>query len=357
MNKLIKKISQSSAVYSILAIVAGLLVGGIIMALTGHDPISGITGLLKGGYLSPYAIASTMTRATPIIFAGLSAALAWGSGYSSMGAQGQMIIGAMVAAIVAPKLSSLSPVLAVIITIIASMIAGALYSLLSAHISAKYDAYLLIITLMFNYLADYLASYLTNYVYLDPLALDKLAIQTIKIEDSVLPRIFAKYTTHYGFVIALVVVVITAFIINKTSFGYKARMGGLNANFAEYGGIDSKKTMYMILLLSGAIAGLGGACEVLGTKFRYVDKMITSPGYSWSGITASLMSNYNIVGVLFSSIFLAGIAIGGAAIELSMNIPSEITQIIQGVITMLVTAKFVIRFSKSRKSRKEGEQQ
>lgn len=356
MRKVLNKIADSGIISSLIAIAAGLLTGGIIMAVTGHDPIEGVLGLLKGGYLTPYAIASTLTRATPIIFAGLSAALAWGSGYSSMGAQGQMIMGAMTAAIVAPLLSSLPPFLAVIITILCSMAAGALYSLISAHISYKYDAYLLIVTLMFNYLADYLASYLTNYVFLDPLALDKLAIQTIKIEGSILPRILPKYTTHYGFVIALLCVAIAAFIINKTSFGYKARMGGLNAHFAEYGGIDSRKTMYKVLLLSGAIAGLGGACEVLGTKFRYVDKMITSPGYSWSGITASLMSNYNIIGVLFSSLFLAGIAIGGATIELSMNIPSEITQIIQGVITLLVTAKFVFRIRKAKKQRKDGEQ-
>ncbi|MBQ1533431.1 MAG: ABC transporter permease [Erysipelotrichaceae bacterium] len=355
MNRIMNKIGNSSILFSLMAILAGLLVGGIIMAITGQNPVEGILGLLKGGYLTSYAIASTLTRATPIIFAGLSAALAWGSGYSSMGAQGQMIIGAITAAIVAPRLGFLPPFLAVIITLILSMIAGALYSLISAHISAKYDAYLLIVTLMLNYLADYLASYLTNYVFLDPVALDKLAIQTVKIEGSILPRIFPRYTMHYGFVIALIAVALTAFIINKTSFGYKARMGGLNAGFAEYGGIDSRKTMYMVLLLSGALAGLGGACEVLGTKFRYVDKMITSPGYSWSGITASLMSNYNIVGVLFSSIFLSGIAIGGSTIELSMNIPSEITQIIQGVITMLVTAKFVIRWHRKENGRKEAE--
>jgi len=353
MSKIFSKIKDSSIVSSLIAIVVGLIVGGIIMAISGYDPVAGVLELLKGGYLTPYAVASTLTRATPIIFAGLSAALAWGSGYSSMGAQGQMIIGAITAAIVAPKLSALPAVLAVIITIIASMITGALYSLLSAFISAKYDAYLLIVTLMFNYIADYFASYLTNYVYLDPLALDKLAIQTVKIENSVLPRLVSKYTTHYGFIISLIVVAIVYFVVNKTSFGYKIRMGGLNANFAEYGGIDSRKTMYKALLLSGAIAGLGGACEVLGTKFRYVDKMITSPGYSWSGITASLMSNYNIIGVLLSSIFLAGIAIGGAAIELTMNIPSEITQIIQGVITMMVTAKFVFNFYRNKKNKKE----
>lgn len=354
MSKIVERLKNSAVIYALIAILVGLITGGIIMAITGHNPFAGVWGLIAGGYLTKYAIASTLTRATPIIFAGLSAALAWGSGYSSMGAQGQMIIGAMTAAIVAPILP-FSPVINVILTLIISMVTGALYSLLSAYISYQFNAYLLIITLMFNYMADYLASYLTNYVFLDPLALDKLAIQTIKIEDSILPRIFTKYTTHYGFIIALICVAVVYFIVNHTSFGYKARMGGLNSNFADYGGINSRKTMYKVLLLSGALAGLGGACEVLGSKFRYVDKMITSPGYSWSGITASLMSGYNILGVLFSSIFLAGITIGGSSIELSMNIPSEITAIIQGVITMLVTAKFVIRWHRSRQALKEGE--
>ena len=353
MNK-VKRLLGSLA-YPLMAILIGLLIGGIIIMSTGKNPITGIWGLLKGGYLTKFSIASTLTRATPIIFCGVSAALAWGSGYSSMGAQGQMIMGAITAAIVAPILPG-PDWLVVIMTIICSMAAGALYSLCSAFVSARFNAYLLIITLMFNYVANYFASYLTNYVFLDPYALDKLAIQTQKIEGSILPRLFPKYTTHWGFIIALVVVILVDFMVRKTSFGYKARMGGLNAHFAEYGGIESRKTMYKVLMISGAVAGLGGACEVLGTKFRYVDEMITSPGYSWSGITASLMSNYNIIGTLFSSIFLAGITIGGASIELTMNIPSEITQIIQGVISMLITAKIAIDWSRLNKRKESAEQ-
>ena len=356
MNNKIRKLFSSlqALTYPLIAIAVGLVVGGIIMAVTGNNPVKGVIGLLQGGFFSRYSIASTLTRATPIIFASLSAALAWGSGYSSMGAQGQMIIGAITAAIVAPRVPG-PGIVVIVVTLLASMIAGAIYSLMSAWVSARFDAYLLIITLMFNYVADYFASYLTNYVFLDPYALDKLAIQTQKIEVGILPRIFSKYTTHYGFIIALACVALVYFIVNKTSFGYKTRMTGLNPNFAEYGGIKAKKTMYKVLLLSGAIAGLGGACEVLGTKFRYVDKMITSPGYSWSGITASLMSNYNILGCLISSIFLAGITIGGGVIELSMNIPSEITAIIQGIITMLATARIVIQWKK-KQAVKEGEE-
>ena len=353
MNKVKRLIS--SLAYPLIAILTGLTIGAIIIMSTGKNPVAGIWGLLKGGYLTDFSLASTLTRATPIIFCGVSAALAWGSGYSSMGAQGQLIMGAITAAIVAPILPG-PDWLVVILTILCSMVAGALFSLCSAFVSAKFNAYLLIITLMFNYVANYFASYLTNYVFLDPYALDKLAIQTQKIEGSILPRILPKYTTHYGFIIAMVVVILINFLVKRTSFGYKARMGGLNPRFAEYGGIKSRKTMYLVLMISGAIAGLGGACEVLGTKFRYVDEMITSPGYSWSGITASLMSNYNMIGTLFSSIFLAGITVGGASIELTMNIPSEITQIIQGVISMLITAKIAIDWSRLNKRKESAEQ-
>ncbi|MBR0137152.1 MAG: ABC transporter permease, partial [Erysipelotrichaceae bacterium] len=243
--------------------------------------------------------------------------------------------------------------LVVIVSLAAGALVGALFSLLSAFISEKFDAYLLVITLMFNYIADYIASYLVNYVYLDPKAADNLAVQTQKIETAILPRIFPRYTVHYGFVLAVITTVIVWFIVRKTSFGYKARMGGLNANFARYGGIKSTRTMFLVLMLTGAIAGLGGGIEALGTRYRYIDKMITSPGYSWSGITASLMANYSPVGVFVASIFLAGITIGGNATEIIMSIPVEITQIIQGVIIMLITAQFTIKFRK-RNKKEEG---
>ncbi len=104
--------------------------------------------------------------------------------------------------------------------------------------------------------------------------------------------------------------------------------------------------MYYVLLFSGALAGLGGAIEVLGTCYRFVDGMITSPGYAWSGIIASLMSSNHPIGIFVSAIFLAGMTTGGSSIERSMGVPSEVTIIIQGIITLLITAKFVIKRKK-----------
>lgn len=338
-----------------MSITLGLIVGGIIIALSGGDPFAAIKGLIVGGFGSMHAITVTLTRATPIIFAGLSAALAWGSGYSSMGASGQMILGAFTAAITAVSISGPSIVI-IIVSLSAGMLAGIIYSLIAAYISAKFEVYLLIVTLMMNYIADNIASYLTTYDFRDPLAVDRLAVQTQKIIDGTLPRIFPRYTLHYGFIIAIACTLLVLFMMKRTSFGYEAKMSGLNPRFADYGGIDSLKTMYLVLMISGALAGLGGACESLGTRFRYVDGMITSGGYAWSGIIASLMASNHPVGVFVSSVFLAGLTTGGGSIELRHGIPSEISDIIEGVLTMFVTAKLVVdfRFGRLRAQKEDG---
>ncbi len=344
-------------IFPAIAVVVGLTVGGVIVAVTGSNPFSAIWGLIKGGFGSMHALTTTLTRATPIILAGLSAALAWGSGYPSMGASGQMILGAFTTAIVAVRVSGPAWVAATT-AILAGMVAGMLYSLIAAYISAKFEVYLLIVTLMMNYLADNFADYMTTYTFRDPDAADRLAVQTKRI-TAILPRIFEGYTLHYGFLIALAAVAIMAFVMKRTSFGYKAKMGGLNPKFAQYGGVNSSRTMYLTLLLSGALAGLGGSVEALGARFRYIDGMITSTNYAWSGITASLMSSNNPIGVFVSSVFLAGLTTGGGSIELKMHIPSEITTIITGVLTMFVTAKFVLNLHKAKKAaaaepKKEG---
>ena len=341
--------------HPIQAIVVGLILGGVIIGLSGFNPFEAIIGMFKGGFGSLYYLTTTLTRSVPIIFAGLAGALAWGSGYSSLGAAGQMVLGAFTSAIVAANLKG-PAVFVVIVALITGIVVGILYSILSAYLSERFKLDLLIITLMLNYVADYIASYFTTYVVKDPLAVDSSAIQTQKLTEAILPKMFKGYSLHYGFIIALIAVFLILFIMKKTSFGYKAKMGGLNPNFANYGGVNSTKMMYYVLMLSGAIAGLGGACEVLGARYRYVDAMITSPGYAWTGIIASLMSSNHPVGILVSSIFLAGLTTGGSTIERSMGVPSEVTTIIQGIITLLITARFVAKWYKKNKevSTKEG---
>lgn len=338
------------------AIALGFLIGGLVIACSGYNPFSAIWGILAGGFGSGYYLSATLTRATPIIFAGLAAALAWGSGYPSMGAAGQMAMGALAAAITAIYCPGPAAVVC-IVSITVGTIVGMLVAVFSAYICDRFEMWLLIVTLMLNYVCENICSYLTTYVVKDPQAVDASAIQTQRIEVGTLPRLFEGYSLHLGFVLAVLVVVGVALVMRRTSFGYKARMGGLNPHFADYGGISSRKMMFLIMMLSGALAGLGGACEVLGTRYRYVDAMIASPGYAWTGVITTLMAGHDPIGVLFCSIFMAGISTGGSAIERSMGLSADIVSIISGTITLLVTAKFTLNWKNCRKGslRKGGQ--
>ncbi len=328
---------------TLIAVLLGFLIGGFVILLSGFNPFRAIFALLRGGFGNTYALTTTLTRAIPIIFAGIAAALAWGSGYPSLGAAGQMTLGAITTAIVAIIFPG-PPLVVLLFAILAGMLAGVSYSLLSAYISDRFKLNLLIATLMMNYIANNIASYLTQYIFRDPLAVDSSAIQTQRIHDSILPIMFRGYTLHYGFIIMLFTVLLIWFIKTRTTFGYRAKMGGLNKYFAQYGGIKSRMMMLLVLSLSGAIAGLGGAVQVLGTRYRYVDGMIASPGFAWSGVIASLMANNHPIGIFFSSIFLAGLATGGGSMERSVGVPSELTAIIQSIITLLITARFIIKW-------------
>lgn len=339
----------------LLAIVLGFLIGGLIIACSGYNPFESIWGILAGGFGSGYYLSATLTRATPIIFAGLAAALAWGSGYPSMGAAGQMALGAIAAAITAVYCPG-PPLVVCLVSMAAGSLTGMLVALFSAYICDRFEMWLLIVTLMLNYVCENICSYLTTYVFKDPYGVDSSAIQTQRIEVGTLPRLFEGYSLHAGFILAILAVILIAFIMRRTSFGYKARMGGLNPHFADYGGVSSRKMMFLIMMLSGALAGLGGACEVLGTRYRYVDAMISSPGYAWTGVITTLMAGHDPIGVLFCGIFMAGISTGGSAIERSMGLSADIVSIISGTITLLVTAKFVLRWNKGKKKlQKKGQ--
>ena len=135
------------------------------------------------------------------------------------------------------------------------------------------------------------------------------------------------------------------FIMSRTNFGYESKMSGFNINFCNYGGINSKKVMYGMLTLSGIICALAGVLEVYGTQYRYVHNTYVSASYAWVGLNAALISGYHPVGILFTSILLAGIQTGGSAISRSTSVPLEISSIIQGCITLFISAKIVLNIS------------
>ena len=339
----------------LLAIVAGLLIGAVFILITGENVIEVYITMFKGGFGNTYFLLATLTRSIPIILCGLGAGFAWRAGYINIGGEGQMIVGGFMTAVAALYLPVSGP-LGTIVIIMVGILSGGLYAVLAAWLDDRFGVLLLISTLMLNYIANHITHYFVAYPLKDN-SVDGIAAKTAQIDKTLwLTRLnWAKGTTfHTGFFIAILVAVLVVFITRKTIFGYESKMSGLNSNFARYGGVKRRKVMYLTMLGSGALCALGGALEVVGLKHLYMQDMLKSPSYAWTGLMAALISNLNPVGTVITSIFLAGLQTGGTGLERNSNVPLEITAVIQAVITLLVSAKLLARFMNARKQKKEA---
>ena len=340
----------------LIAVLISLVLGAVVIAICGENVFTAYSAMIRGAFGNSFYINDTLKRATPIIMGGLAVCIAWRSGYEAMGGEGQMILGALASALVA-YYTPAPGIIRIILAILAALVVSSLFSALTGWLFEKFDVTFIISTLMLNYVANYFASYMTNFVVKDPESIDLNAIQTGKIAAEARIPAIVKGSVHWGFVFALIAVLLVYFLFKKTTFGYKSRMGGLNPRFALYGGINARKMLYIVLLLSGAMAGLGGAFEVLGSKGRYIDQMIFSTGYAWSGMVAALLANFNPIGTAIASILLAGLSTGGSAMQRSTIIPVEVCNMIEGIITLLMSVRLlriVQKNHKARKSVKEG---
>ena len=327
----------------------------MVILVIGKNPLLAYGEMIRGAFGKQVYLMNTLKRATPIIMGGLAVCVAWRSGYEAMGGEGQMILGAVAAALVGYYLPA-PGWLRIPAALLAAAAAGALYSVVSGWLFDRFDVTFVISTLMMNYIANYFTAYLCNYPLRDPEAnvYQMQNAQTGKLPaEATLPPIM-KGWVHWGFLLAVVAVIVTWFLFRKTSFGYKSRMGGLNPRFALYGGINARWMLYLVMILSGVMAGLGGAFEVMGSKGRYVDQMIFSTGYAWTGMVAALLANMNPVGTLLASILLAGLAVGGSTMMLNMDIPLEVCNIIEGIITLFMSAKMIRIAAGNMRSRKQA---
>lgn len=333
----------------LVAVVFGLLVGAVVILLCGQEPLTVYAEMLQKSFLKPYYLFSTLVRATPIIVCAMATGLSWRAGYINLGVEGQMVTGAVVSTAVALYMPG-PAVLVALVAWAAGMAAGAAYALIPSVLTWKFNVSMVITTLMMNYVANYVASYFVTYPMKDP-AGGGLAIQTPEIAEALrLPRLSSTSTFNAGFLIALLVVALVLFVSRKTIFGYESKMGGLNPSFARYGGTKQARVMMLTMALAGIISAVAGNVEVFGLKYRYVDNMLTSTSYAWTGLQAALIAGLDPIGMTVVSIFLAGLQIGGSAIQRSLGIPLEISSIIQCCITLFVSVKITIRFVKRPKA-------
>lgn len=343
LQKLLKSLIQP-----VIAVIFGLAVGGIIISLTGGSVLQTYTELWNGAFGNFYFFTTTLARATPILLIALGVGFAFRAGVFNLGGEGQMVVGAISAAIVAYYLPA-PGIVKLIAAIAAAVVAGGLLSVLAGWMEGAFKIQLVISTLLLNYIAVLFASYLAGHPFQDKTGSAALA-QTPMIEQGAwLGKVFQGMPLHIGFIIALVGALLLWTVLRYSVFGYEVNASGKNSLFGAYGGIHQVKVMLLSMFISGSLAGLAGGFEVLGSQYRFVDGALTVPGYAWTGVMAALLANSNPIGIVFTSLLLAALQTGAMGLERNTEIPLEIASIMQAVLILFISAKFTKQWWRAKK--------
>ena len=322
----------------IIAILMAFLVGAVVLLVTGYNPIDAYAAMLRGAFGDVFRVGQTLTQATPILFTALAFLFSFKSGLFNIGAEGQFLAGAFASTLVGISFQNLPAPLHVLLALVAGAVAGGLWGLIPAVLKTRFGAHEVITTMMLSYVALYLTSYMVNYPFKAP----GWVSQTVMIAESArLPRLLQGAQLSASIIIALALVLLTRFILNRTILGYEIRATGLNPSAAENAGINVKRGMILALVVSGAMAGLGGSGEIMGVHRRFIDGF--SPGYGWDGLAVALVGGLSPVGALLAAILFGALRSGGMVMTRVTGVPLDIVFLLQALVILFVAAPAFIR--------------
>ncbi len=336
-----KKLQETglSLLITLIALALALVVGALVIWAFGSNPIEAYGALWRGAFGTGIAFTVTLGKAVPVMLTGLAVAIAFRCSVFNIGAEGQLLIGAMCAALVGAYVH-LPMVLHLPLTILASIVGGMIWAFFPAVLKLKGNVNVVISTIMFNYIAQYLISYLILGPFKGPG--ESPATATID-ETAQLPDLLPKpYVLNLGFVLALVAVVAVYIILNRTTLGYEMRAVGFNPNASRTNGINVNRNMFLALLISGALAGLAGGIEVTGSLDKIVNNF--SANYGFNGIPVALMAHNNPFAIIFSALLIGAMRSGSAMMQSSAGISKNMVDVIQGLIIVFLCAEHVIRY-------------
>jgi len=361
MNKLKKWVNSpsfSDVVASVGAIIVGLFFGLIILLITNaQQALPAFFTILKGGFSGgAKGIGEVLYMATPLILTGLSVGFAFKTGLFNIGASGQLIVGGFVAILIGVRGEALGSY-QWLVAFLGAMAAGALWAAVPGILKALFNVHEVISSIMMNYIGMYLVNMLVVEMVYDKLKNQSLIIkETAELPTWGLDKITQGSGLNAGFLIAILFVIITYIILNKTVFGYELIACGHNPEASKYAGIKAKRNVVLAMVIAGALAGAAGALMYLagtGKHIRVVD-VLANEGFM--GIPIALLGLSNPIGVFVAAIFIAYITIGGFYMQLFDFVPEIIDIMIAAIIyfsAFALIAKNLIAYILKRQKKKQ----
>jgi general nucleoside transport system permease protein len=372
-QKAMRDIATGNAIISVLAVVMALIVGAVMIAATDEnvqaaagyffarpgDTFAAIWNSVSGAYSALFQgsiynfrrpdfatgirpLTETLTFATPLIAAGLGVALAFRVGMFNIGGRGQMLVAAAAAGWVGFGVE-LPWGLHMIVAVLAGMVAGAAWAGIAGVLKARTGAHEVIVTIMLNYVGLYLVTWMLNTPGLLQAPGTNNPTTPPMMATAVLPELFGPaYNLHFGFVLSLIAVVVVWWILERSALGFRFRAVGINPHAARVAGIGVKSVYVYAMLLSGALVGLAGVNQVLGTVTTGFSSGIDA-GIGFDAITVALLGRSTPVGVLVAGILFGAFKAGGFSMQAAEGVPIDIVLVVQSLIVLFIAAPPLVR--------------
>ena len=325
-----------------IALLLAIVASSIVMLLSHINPIASYGALLSGAAGSSQGLAETLAQTSTLLFAGLGVGLALRAGLFNIGAEGQLILGGLCAAVVGAAVH-LPLLLEIPLCLIAGAFAGGVWAGAAGWLRAQFGASEIITTIMLNYIAIYGSDYLVN----GPLRGSPTIPETAAIaHTAVLSPLIADTRLTLAFPLAVIAAVAVAWWLGRTVPGYELRAVGKSERAARYAGIDVKQTLVRAMIASGALAGLGGATEVMGLTHHFNASL--SPGYGFTAIAVALLAGSNPIATIASATLFGALQNGALAMQALAGAPKDVVSIVQGFVILFVAANWFGRFVRVR---------
>jgi len=362
-NAVVDRLTRASAteriLISILSLFASILIGGIILLYSGlmetcanpflvvgggrfcYNPFSVYVIMAKGAFGSAFNVATTLKQTTLLMLTGLSVALAFRAGMLNIGTQGQLVLGGMSTALVALTLGPIVPpgiagtVIVLTIAILVGGLVGGLFAAIPGVLKAAYDANVVVTTIMLNFVAANFAFFLVRNYFNNP-ASGTVETRTLPEHAQLRPVLSIFEGTSFSIVVlALALALIGGgyILLNRLSYGYDLRIGGNQPPAAEYAGVRAKRVMVSSMVLSGVLAGIGGAIWVVMDVGRWQAGV---PSLGFDGIAVSILAANNPLGIPLTSLLFGMLKSGSLEVQFVLGVPRELVEVIRGLIILFV---------------------
>lgn len=333
-----KMIVGPKVVNTVLPVLLAFLIGGIIIAVIGENPFTVFRIMLGKSLFTAKGFGNTLHYASPLILTGLAIAVTFKANIFNMGVEGQLLLGGFFAGIAGAMIRVDSPVLHKLLCMLAGMACGVLFALIPALLKAYFHVDEMVVTLTLNYAMIKVLEYLSS----GPFREDGSGyVCTPMIQETAMfSRIGSSRITCFFF-FALAVLALMAFIMWRTKLGYEITAIGKNPEFAEASGMRVHRKIILLMCISGALAGLAGAGQMMSEAFKYTLTFSGTTGLGWDGMLIALLGRHNPAGILLAAVFYSALKTGADNINMYTAVPKEIVGVLQGLIILFLAVRFL----------------